>query len=172
MSKKEAEISIWNYVKEFKPSFSVTVFLPALIFGPPIHSVKSMDNINYSNNVFYSLFNGTYDVLPPTSFPSYVDVRDLAAAQIASLTIPGAFNKRLLIGGHSFSHRATADILRKIPELAGRVPKDSDEVTLTPQIDPAETNQILAMKYHTAEETFTDAAKKILELEAVLPKHQ
>ena len=34
--KKEAELAVWRFVEEEKPPFSVTVFLPALIFGPPI----------------------------------------------------------------------------------------------------------------------------------------
>jgi hypothetical protein len=71
VAKAEAEKTIWKYVAETKSHYSVSVLLPALIFGPPIQYVESL-KINYSSDVFYSLFNGTYEVVPPTSFPSYV----------------------------------------------------------------------------------------------------
>jgi nucleoside-diphosphate-sugar epimerase len=71
VAKAEAEKAIWKYVAEEKPHYSVSVLLPALIFGPPIQFVESLKKINYSSDVFYSLFNGTYEVVPPTSFPSY-----------------------------------------------------------------------------------------------------
>jgi hypothetical protein len=61
-------------VETEKPSYSVTVLLPGLIFGPPIQPVTNLKKINYSNDVFYSLFNATYETVPPTSFPSYVSL--------------------------------------------------------------------------------------------------
>lgn len=55
-----------------KPHFHVTVFLCPLIFGPPVQMVTSLKHMNYSNDVFYSLWNGTYQDVPPTTFPAYV----------------------------------------------------------------------------------------------------
>jgi nucleoside-diphosphate-sugar epimerase len=72
VAKAEGEKAIWKFVEEEKPAFSVTNLLPCLIFGPPLQPVQSLKKINYSNDVFYSLFNGTYEVTPDTSFPSYV----------------------------------------------------------------------------------------------------
>lgn len=72
VAKAESEKAIWQYVKTEKPSYSVAVLLPALIFGPPIQPVTHLKKMNYSTDVFYSLFNGTYEVTPATSFPSYV----------------------------------------------------------------------------------------------------
>jgi nucleoside-diphosphate-sugar epimerase len=74
VAKAESEKAIWAYVKDQSPSYSVSVLLPALIFGPPIQPVTSVKKINYSSDVFYSLFNGTYETVPATSFPSYVSV--------------------------------------------------------------------------------------------------
>lgn len=72
VGKAEGEKAIWKFVEDEKPSFSVSVLLPGLIFGPPIQPVTNLKKINYSTDVFYSLFNGTYEVVPPTSFPAYV----------------------------------------------------------------------------------------------------
>jgi nucleoside-diphosphate-sugar epimerase len=72
VAKAESEKAIWKFVEEEKPNFSVTNLLPCLIFGPPLQPVQSVRKINYSNDVFYSLFNGVNEVVPATSFPSYV----------------------------------------------------------------------------------------------------
>jgi hypothetical protein len=72
VGKKEADKAVWKFIDENKPDFTVSILLPALIFGPPIQPISSLKKINYSTDVFYSLFNGTYEVTPPTSFGSYV----------------------------------------------------------------------------------------------------
>jgi nucleoside-diphosphate-sugar epimerase len=72
VAKAESEKAIWKFVEEEKPGFSVTNLLPCLIFGPPLQPVSSLKKINYSNDVFYELFNGSNEVIPGTSFPSYV----------------------------------------------------------------------------------------------------
>jgi len=178
--KKEGELAIWKFVKEESPSFSVTVFLPALIFGPVIQPVKSLDKLNYSSSVFYSLFNGSNSTVPPTTFPSYIDVRDLAHAHIKALTTPEAANKRFLIGGTKMTYSAIVDTLRKlseseIPELQGRLPAPSDEaenVTFA-RVEAEEGNRVVGLegKLRTMEQTFGDAAKRILELEKKFGKN-
>lgn len=172
--KKEAELAIWKFVKDESPSFTVTVFLPALIFGPPIQPVHSLKGLNYSSNVFYSLWNGSNVSVPPTSFPSYIDVRDLAYAHVQALTVPEAADKRFLIGGTKLTYSAMVDTLRKLSEseileLKGRLPEPSDEaanVTFA-RIEAGEGNKVVGLegKLKSLEETFGDAAKRILDLE-------
>ena len=36
--------------------------------------IKDLKKINYSSDRFYEFFNGGLEVVPPTSFPSYVSV--------------------------------------------------------------------------------------------------
>ena len=72
VAKAESEKAIWKYVEEEKPKYSVSVLLPALIFGPPIQPVKSLKGLNYSTGTLYELINGSHDVVPATTFPSYV----------------------------------------------------------------------------------------------------
>jgi len=171
-SKKEAELAVWDFVEKEKPAFAVTVLLPALIFGPPIQKVEKLGGFGYSSNVFYSLWNGTYEETPATTFPSYIDVRDLAEAHIKALTTPEAANKRFLIGGLSLSYTLIVETLRKlsdssIPELKGRLPKPSgeDEKVTPAHLEAEVGNKVLDMKLRSAEETFGDAARRILELE-------
>jgi hypothetical protein len=56
-----------------------------------------------------------------------------------------------------------------VPELEGRLPKDGDEVEKTVKFsDVEEWNEKLGLKVRTPEETFGDAARRILELEKEL----
>ena len=179
-SKKEAELAVWEFVKTEKPHFTVTVLLPALIFGPPIQSITSIKKMNYSSDVFYSLFNGTYAEVPFTHsflFPSYVDVRDLATAHVRALTVPGAANKRFLVGGMSLSASSMVSTLRAlsekseeeggIPALKGRLPEDTGkDVGVVPvRMEAGEGNEVLGLTLRSMQETFGDAARKVLELE-------
>lgn len=70
--KKLAEQAIWDYVQREHPSYSVNVILPPLIFGAPIQDVKTLKNMNFSTDLFYSLINGTNEVVPPTPVAAYV----------------------------------------------------------------------------------------------------
>ncbi|KAF1997641.1 NAD(P)-binding protein [Amniculicola lignicola CBS 123094] len=174
-SKKEAELAVWDFVKKENPKFAVTVFLPALIFGPPIQAVSSVKKLNFSTNVVYSMFNGTQEEIPNTHagmFPSYIDARDLAYAHVKALTTPAAANKRFLVGGEPLTATKIVKTLEglaetSLPELKGRFPKDTGKDTniTYPRIRAEEGNEVLGMKLRTAEETFGDLARKVLELE-------
>jgi nucleoside-diphosphate-sugar epimerase len=166
--KKEAELAIWEFLKTHSPSFTVTVFLPALIFGPPLEPLKGgVKGLHFSTSLIYNLFNGTNANIPSTVFPSCIDARDLADAHVKALTEPKVANKRLTIGGQGITFTQITHILAKLPELQGRLPAESGEdlkVTAA-NIDASEGNDALGMTFRTLEETIVDTAKKILELE-------
>ncbi|KAL7940145.1 hypothetical protein V8C42DRAFT_338423 [Trichoderma barbatum] len=167
--KKEGELAIWDFVKTNSLNFSVTVFLPGLIFGPPIEPVKQgAKGLHYSANIIYSFFNGTYTTIPSTTFASYIDVRDLTEAHVKALTEPKVANKRLTIGGHSMTYTKLVHSLAKVPELKGRLPADSgeDKNVVPVVINADEANEALNMIFRSLDETMADTAKRILELEA------
>lgn len=93
-------------------------------------------------------------------------MRDLAWSHVKSLTTPALFNQRFCVGGAAFSTQSAVNALKTLPELEGRLPKDNDEVTPVVKFgDVKEWNEKLGLKVRTAEETFGDAARKLLELE-------
>jgi hypothetical protein len=95
-----------------------------------------------------------------------IDVRDLANAHILSLTTPAVHNQRFLIGGLPYSSQLAVDSLKDIPELAGRLPRDNDEVPPKVRMGDVESwNEKLGIKLRTPLETFGDAARRLLELE-------
>lgn len=156
-------------MKRENPTFTLTVFLPALIFGPPIQPLKvpAVKNLNFSVSLIYGLFNGSSkDKVPPTMFPSYIDVRDLATAHVKALTTGGAKNKRFLLGGAPLDFGKAVGVLEEWGGVKGRLPLGkADEEVVVPKIEAREGNQVLGLKFRTFEETIIDTAKKILELE-------
>ncbi|KAF2433553.1 NAD(P)-binding protein [Tothia fuscella] len=168
-SKKEAELAVWDFVTSEKPSFTITVLLPALIFGPPIQPLKApaTKNLNFSVGVIYSLFDGSNkERTPGTMFPSYIDVRDLADAHVKTLTAEGAKNKRFLIGGRPLALDAAVEALRGVKDLEGRLPRENAEMkVVVPKIEAGEGNEVLGMEFRSFESTIRDTAEKILELE-------
>jgi hypothetical protein len=75
-------------------------------------------------------------------------------------------NSRFLIGGLPYSSQLAVDCLKNVPELAGRLPKDNDEVPPKIQMGDVESwNEKLGLKVRTPQETFGDAARRLLELE-------
>ncbi|KFY11879.1 hypothetical protein V492_04209 [Pseudogymnoascus sp. VKM F-4246] len=166
--KKEGELAIWDFVKKNTPKYSVTVLLPALIFGPPIEPLKGgVKGLHYSSSIIYSLFNGSNSTIPATTFPSYIDVRDLADAHVKALNEPKVANKRLTIGGNKMTYTALVHALAKVPELEGRLPADSreDQKVIPANIIAEEGNEALNMTYRSLDETMADTARRILELE-------
>ncbi|KAI6815702.1 hypothetical protein KC365_g16122 [Hortaea werneckii] len=161
-SKKETELA-------------VTVLLPALIFGPP----PTLAPLNLSVSFVYRFFNGTFQELPDTYaaglFPSYVDVRDLATAHVRALSSADAVNKRFLVGAPELSSSLILDSLKKfagkntVPELKTRLPKntgkDSRSHLSLPRFNVDEGNETLGLNLRSAEETFEDVARRIVELE-------
>lgn len=90
----------------------------------------------------------------------------MAAAHIKCLTTPAAANKRLFVGrGQRFTHTMVIHVVKQIPEIAKRCPKDSGEDPVYLKLDYEESEQILQMKYRSPEETFLDTARRLLELE-------
>lgn len=166
-AKKEGELAVWDFIKTEKPSFTATVFLPGLIFGPPLQPVKSVKSLNFSIGLVYGLFSGANATVPQTAFPSSVDVRDLADAHVKALTTPAAANKRLLIDGKPMTFTMLAHALKKVPELAGRVAADSgeDANVVFGEFDAEADNAIIGIPFRSHEETMADTAKRLLELE-------
>ncbi|RMX94081.1 hypothetical protein D0868_12496 [Hortaea werneckii] len=153
----------------------VTALLPGLIFGPP----PTLAPLNLSVSFVYRFFNGPFQELPETYaaglFPSYIDVRDLATAHVRALSSADAVNKRFLVGAPELSSSLILDSLKKfaekntVSELKARLPndtgKDSRSHLSLPRFNVDEGNETLGLNLRSAEETFEDVARRIVELE-------
>jgi hypothetical protein len=71
-----------------------------------------------------------------------------------------------MVGGRPYSSQLAVNALKTFPELEGRLPKGNDKNTPVPKFgDVNQWNEKLGLVARTPEETFGDAARKILELE-------
>lgn len=57
-SKTFAERAAWDFIEKEKPNFDLVTLCPPLVFGPVIHSLKSLDGLNTSNKRIWSLMSG------------------------------------------------------------------------------------------------------------------
>jgi hypothetical protein len=100
-------------------------------------------------------------------------VRDLAIAHVRSLTVPEAANKRFLVGGEDVTSSLILKTFQglvekgELPELKGRLPKDTGkDVDLSlVRMNAKEGNDVLGLELRSAQETFGDMARRMLELE-------
>jgi len=88
-SKTRAEQEAWRIMDAQGARSRLAVINPAAIFGPLLDSDPGT-----SGQIVLRLLDGSMPGAPKMSMPS-VDVRDVAAAQLAAMTDPGA-------GGHRF----------------------------------------------------------------------
>lgn len=75
MGKKLAEKALWDFVEREKPQFTVTNFMPPLIFGPMEQKVDSADKLNFSTSQIQSILNSGKaegGKVPATAFSGYV----------------------------------------------------------------------------------------------------
>ncbi|OAL26636.1 hypothetical protein AYO20_09977 [Fonsecaea nubica] len=172
VGKKLAEQALWKFVEQEKPAFTVTNFMPPLIFGPMLQKVTGVEKINFSDGLIYAIMNSKNSEtgkVPATAFPGCIDVRDLAKIQIRALTNPGAANKRFVVG-HPMIFNQIADALRKESALniSDRIGEDNDEgssLTL-PRLDTRDVDEVFKFEWTALEVTVRDTAAALLKIEA------
>lgn len=71
-SKKMAELAAWNFVRDSKPNFDLTVINPDIVIGPMLHPVPGPQSVNETNRfAIYNFLNGTHGAIENTKFPFY-----------------------------------------------------------------------------------------------------
>ncbi|KAK5176297.1 hypothetical protein LTR16_011189 [Cryomyces antarcticus] len=143
-----------------------------MVYGPLQHTVRKISNLNQSNDRIYSLFiNSSKDTeLPINGIYLYTDPRDLAAAHVSAVFTPAASNQRFLICAGQISSQRISDILRAhVPELAERTPVGTPGKDSLPEnpygASSRRAEEVLGVTYRSAEETFVQLARQLLEIE-------
>jgi nucleoside-diphosphate-sugar epimerase len=170
-SKIAAEKAAWDFVQNQKPNFTVTTILPVLVFGPVIHDVASIDDINTSAQLVRDLIQGDYKhELPESQLSRWVDVRDTAVAHVRAFEVDGAGDKRFLVAGGTFSNREVATILwNHFPALRPNLPGPEVKSGGYPaagvaKVDNEPSRKILGMEYMSLEESIVSMAGSLVGL--------
>lgn len=112
-AKKFAERAAWEFIKSEAPHFDLVTICPAMVFGPIVHPLAKLSELNDSTAMMYQVVSGT-DPLPVGRVTAWVDVRDLAFAHVEALLRPEAGNRRfVVVSQEKFTYQRAADILRQ-----------------------------------------------------------
>jgi len=117
-SKTIAELAAWELVRERGAEERLVTVQPGAIIGPVLGRDRS-----YSLQAIERLLTGKMPGLPRLGF-SFVDVRDVAALEVAALTAPDAGGQRLIAAAEFLWLSDVAAILRaELGADARKVPK-------------------------------------------------
>ncbi|EXJ57930.1 dihydroflavonol-4-reductase [Cladophialophora yegresii CBS 114405] len=165
-SKKFAEKAAWDFLESEKPNFTLATLCPPMIYGPVLHQVKSLDDLNTSSARMLRLYQG----IPrsgPVGSPMHVDVRDLALAHVLAIENPEAANQRFLVAAQLATEKELRDIIENnFPEIRGKL-RDEVTDTLPPwSIDNSKSVNVLGLKYRPLEDTIVDTVNSLKALGA------
>lgn len=162
-SKKLAEKAAWDFVDSEKPRFDIATLNPPFVYGPMVHDIKSLDDLNTSNIRILDFMRGAV----PKSEAGYADVRDLAEAHVLAIEVPEAGGKRFIINAGLVQEKAIVEVLgRRFPELASKLSKEGSENRVPYIQDNTRSKVVLGLKYRSIEECVVDLAKQLLQLGA------
>ncbi|KJS39250.1 MAG: NAD-dependent dehydratase, partial [Hyphomonas sp. BRH_c22] len=127
--------------------------------------------------------SGKVPAVPRVGF-GIVDVRDVAAAQVAAMTVPGAAGERFLVSQPFMWFSEVADVLREAyPAYAKKIPKGTmpdvmlklaamfnpvlkqviPELGRERQVSSEKARRLLGWQPHTAREAIIDGAQSLMD---------
>ena len=168
-SKTFAEKAAFVFVKREQPNFDIATICPPMVYGPPEHAVSDLKHLNTSAADIYRLMNGSEKEVPQTQFWAFADVRDVATAHRLAYETPAAAGQRYFITSGNYSYQMVCDIIReKVPEARDRTPVGKPGSGLGTQVykvSNEKASKELGMTFRSLEETITDTARRLMELE-------
>jgi nucleoside-diphosphate-sugar epimerase len=171
-SKTLAERAAWAFVEKNKDtiSFDLSTINPPWVFGPFIHDVPTLENLNESNAFLRGnlLLNNTSPEALAAPQGSWVDVRDAALAHVVALEREAAGGERFLAAGGAFSFQEMLDALHQAPDLAPSVTKGVPGAGPMPSHEQVygsgeKTTRVLGIKFRSLEECVKDVVKSLRE---------
>ncbi|CAE6426053.1 Putative NADPH-dependent methylglyoxal reductase GRP2 OS=Candida albicans (strain SC5314 / ATCC MYA-2876) GN=GRP2 PE=1 SV=2 [Rhizoctonia solani AG-1 IB] len=174
-SKPLAEKAAWEFIEREKPVFDLVTICPSMVFGPALQEVTSLDNLNFSSQQFYAIFNGQNNELQGNKIWLWVDVRDVAEAHVAALEKPEAGGKRFLLAEGNFNLGQVAECIWKYyPERAKSkgIPLNTPFSGYPPEgvytADASASKNILGIEYIKFPDMLKDTLSQFILLEKEL----
>ncbi|KAF2201286.1 NAD(P)-binding protein [Delitschia confertaspora ATCC 74209] len=168
---------LWKWAKDVGVGFDLVSVTAPSVYGPSIWPPKNSTDFEEANRRIWNICcNDPTDetTSPPYGIEYFTDVRDLAFAHVQAAFTPEAGNKRFVVSAGVVPPRGviTEFFLNRFPELGSRIHTGHSPPTRalsgnTPLdlVDTTPTEAVLGVvKYRPFEETLTDLARQILEL--------
>lgn len=164
-SKKFAELEAWKFVEERKPHFDLVTLCPPMTFGPVVHPISSIDKLNESNAVLWSVAKGA-SPLPVSRVPFWIDVRDLATAHVQALLVKDAGGKRFTpTAPEKFSYGLAAQLMVEgFPELKHVIRLEEQVIDESKSLDGETAGRGLGYEYRTFRQTVKDFISQAIAL--------
>ncbi|KAM0250773.1 hypothetical protein ACHAP5_001990 [Fusarium lateritium] len=170
-SKIASEKAAWDFVAKQDPDFTLTTILPVVVFGPLIHDVASLDEINVSASLVSDFLKGKHkNEIGESQISRWVDVRDSALAHVRAIEVDEAGGKRFFTFGGTFSNREVATILWKhFPALRDQLPGPEVKSGGYPaegvsKCDTEPSRKILGVEYTSLEDSIVSMAGSLIGL--------
>jgi dihydroflavonol-4-reductase len=181
-SKTLAERAAWDYVNGEGKGLELATINPTGILGPALSA-----DVSTSLEIPIRLMNGKTPGIPRLGF-SLVDVRDVAACQVAAMEVPAAAGERFLASEDFVWMADCAEMLRTaFPAYDSRIPKRKVpdwvlrlmavfqpvykqtlmELGRTRRASNAKATRVLGVKFRTARESLLSSAQSLIDLKMV-----
>jgi nucleoside-diphosphate-sugar epimerase len=166
-AKKFAEKAAWEFVQERKPGFDLVSLCPSMTFGPIVHPIGGLDQINETNAMLWKVAQG--QPLATARVPSWIDVRDLAKAHVEALLRPSTGGKRFIPAGpERFSYDLAAWIMEEEFDWAkGRVKREEQTIDESYGIDGETTARELGLQYTSFRTTVVDLISQLSKMQKI-----
>ncbi|KAL5357581.1 major facilitator superfamily domain-containing protein [Aspergillus floccosus] len=167
-SKVIAERAAWDYVRDHKVPYQLVTLCPGMVFGKMIHPIKSLAQLNASNQIVWEVLKGEAGI-PPTRAPVWIDVEDLAMTSYKALTVELAGHERFLVTQDSYDTQQIADIVRAaLPDKQNRIPIGEPGKRIRDthySCDSSKTQKMLGVKFRPLEESVVPLARQLYAME-------
>ncbi|KAF7165774.1 hypothetical protein CNMCM5623_009853 [Aspergillus felis] len=173
-SKAFAERACWEFLEREEPPFSLVTLCPTLMFGPVVHPLRNLDELNTSNQRIRNFMVGEYKAEIPdtgTSFFLWIDVRDAALAHIRAMEAPGVVNKRFLLTAGYFSNKEICEVIREsFSEYRPQLPEQNASGGGYPHggvygFDNSQATEKLGLTYRTLSTSITETVMSLQRLQ-------
>lgn len=165
VSKTEAEKIAWEMHKKADPParFDIATFCPPMIYGPPLHEVdpsRGIGGLNTSLKRLLSSVTGQDPTdpgrVPTFGLPAFVDVRNVADAHVAALSLRKGVSERCtLCGGMAYFENGLTSLRAAGEQGLGRVGEKIDPTTWY-TIDRTRAEDVLGFCFIKFENTVTE----------------
>ncbi|EKM51496.1 uncharacterized protein PHACADRAFT_199005 [Phanerochaete carnosa HHB-10118-sp] len=168
-SKALAERSAWEFAQKHKgeAKFDVVAINPPYVYGPWLHDVKRVEDLNTSMIAFYDAVikgNKTPEEFA-TGGQSWVDVREVAVGHVRALQREEAGGERIITSSGPWNWQDFVNAAHKIePSLpAGNTAYDPKTAVYHTCFDNSKSKRLLGLDYRTIEETTRDSVAQFKE---------
>ncbi|KAJ3754083.1 D-lactaldehyde dehydrogenase [Lentinula raphanica] len=172
-SKTLAERAAWSFIENNKAviKWDLVVLNPPLVYGPITHEVSTPSALGLTAGQFYNIIVDHSDAggKTPEELRStgncWVDVRDLAEAQVLALQKHDAANERVIVSAGAFVWQEWLDVANSLAPTYlpshGNLPKGvsispATEIVHQIQYDTSKADRLLGIKYRSKEDLVKD----------------